>query len=91
MAKSKLPRFRSLDDLVKFFDTHDLGDNWRDMPKVQFEVDLKRRTHLIALDQDLTERVTAIAKAKRTSSKSLINKWVREKVLEQSKLRPPRG
>lgn len=35
MAKSKSkkpPRWESLDKLVEFFDTHDMGDYWDEMP-----------------------------------------------------------
>ncbi len=87
MAKSKMPKFSSLDKLVEFFEGHDMGDYWQDMPEAHFDIDLKRRTHRIALDEDSAEKVTAIAKAKRMSSKNLINKWVREKVLEQGHAR----
>jgi len=41
-----------------------------------------REGHLFALDDDLAERVTAIARAKRIPSKTVINEWVKEKVLE---------
>lgn len=88
MAKSKLkpvPQFGSLDKLVEFFDTHDMGEYLDDMPEAHFDIDIKRRTHVFSLDEDLAERVTAIAKAKRIPSKTLINEWVREKVLEQTK------
>ncbi len=62
-----------------------MGEYWDDMPEAHFDIDIKRRTHVFALDEDLAERVTAIAKAKRIPSKTLINEWVREKVLEQTK------
>jgi hypothetical protein len=52
------------------------------MPEVNFDVDIKRRRHLIWLDPDLSAKVTRIAKAKKTSSESLINSWVREKISE---------
>ena len=38
----QMPRFQSLDELVKFFDTHDLGDYWEQMPEAHFEVDVTR-------------------------------------------------
>ena len=38
---------------------------------------------MFALDEDLAERLTAIAKAKRIPSETLINVWLREKLLEQ--------
>ena len=80
------PRFRSLDELVAFFDTHDLGDYLDEMSEVHFDVDLKKDMHLIAIDADLADKVTRIARSKRTSSGKLINSWLREKVLEQARI-----
>jgi len=91
MAKSEsrpVPKFISLDKLVEFFDTHDMGEYWDDMPEVHFDIDIKRRAHLFVLDDDLAKSVTAIARAKRIPSKTLINEWLREKVLEQTKATP---
>ncbi len=89
MARSKskpIPEFGSLDKLVEFFETHDMGEYWDDMPEAHFDIDIKRRSHVFALDEDLAARLTAIAKARRISSKTLINEWLREKVLEQTKV-----
>lgn len=87
MARSRakhMPKFNSLDELVEFFESHDMGEYWDDMPEVHFDIDIKRRTHVFALDEDLAEKVTAIAKAKRIPSSALINEWLREKVSEQT-------
>jgi len=87
MAKSKpktLPHFRSLDELVKFFDTHDLGEYWDEMPEAHFEVDIKRRTHLFALDAELADKLTEIAKSRQMSSDSLLNAWLKEKIQEKT-------
>ena len=87
MAKSKpktLPHLRSLDKLVRFFDTHDLGEYWDEMPEAHFEVDIKRRTHLFALDAELADKLTEIAKSKQISSDSLINAWLKEKIQEKA-------
>ena len=87
MTKSKsekLPRFRSLDELVKFFETHDLGEYWTDMPEAHFEVDIKRKTHLFAIDTELADKLTEIAKNRETSSEALINAWLKEKIREQT-------
>ncbi len=80
-----MPKFGSLDQLVEFFDTHDMGEYWAEMPEAEFEIDIKRTSHLVALDSDLAEKVTEIARKKRISSRNLINKWLREKVLEQDR------
>lgn len=85
MARNKMPKFDSLDKLVHYFDAHDLGDQWQDMPEAHFDVDIKTSTHVFALDEDLADRLTQIARTKRVSSRTLINKWLREKISEQAK------
>lgn len=86
MEKSKsraLPHFRSLDELVKFFDTHDLGEYWEEMPEAHFEVDIKKRIHLFVLDAELAGKLTKIARTRKTPSEILIKTWLKEKLHEQ--------
>jgi len=66
-AKISLRCFRSLDELVEFFDSHDLGEYWDQMPEVDFEVDIKRKKYLFALDAELASKLTEIAKSRRLS------------------------
>ena len=80
-----IPKFSSIDELVEFFETHDLGEYWDQMPEAHFDIDIKRRTHIFAIDEDLADRLTEVAKAKRIPSETLINVWLREKLLEQVK------
>jgi len=82
-SNKSLPNFVSLGALVKFFDTHDLGDYWDQMPDVNFEVDIQRRTHLFALDDALADRLTEIALARDVPSTILINSWLKEKIVDQ--------
>ncbi|MDZ7290391.1 MAG: BrnA antitoxin family protein [candidate division KSB1 bacterium] len=85
MAKTKskhLPRFRSLDELVEFFDAHDMGEYWDEMPEANFEVDIKKRTHFFPLDADLAEKLDQIAKKEKTPPDVLIKSWLKEKILE---------
>ena len=37
---AKLPEFETVDEEVKFWETHDSADYWDDMEEVNFEVDL---------------------------------------------------
>ena len=84
MPKSKsatIPKFESLDKLVQFFDTHDMGRYWEQMPEVEFEPSvIKVRKHLVAIDEEIVPKLDRIAKSKKISSESLINKWLRERV-----------
>ena len=87
MAKNKaeaLPKFESVDVLVDFFDTHDLGDYLDQMPEVQFDVDLQRKERLFALDADISVKLIEIARAKNVPTEILINTWLRAKLLEPS-------
>ncbi len=80
----KLPSFESLDELVDFFDTHDLGEYLDGMPEAQFDVDIKRRIHLFALDNEIADELTKIAKLRNTSSEILINTWLKDKIQEKA-------
>ena len=87
MARSKaqeVPLPKKLEDLLEFFETHDMGDYWDRMPEAQFEIDIKKRTHLIAIDEDIANKITAIAKSKKTSSETLVNSWLKEKIQKAS-------
>jgi hypothetical protein len=87
MARSKakpLPEFDSTAELVDFFETHDMGDYWEQMPEADFEIKIKRRKHLIALEEDVVAKVTRVAKAKKISSEALINTWLKEKLQQAS-------
>ena len=46
MAENKsksLPSFRSADELVAFFDTHDMGEYWEQLPEVEVAISLGSR------------------------------------------------
>lgn len=77
------PSFASLDELVEFFDTHDMGED-EDLPEARFDVNLQRRTHLIAIDEEINSRLTEIAEQEQTPAESLVNFWLREKISSYS-------
>jgi hypothetical protein len=86
MARSSAQEFvpKDIDDLIEFFETHDTGNLWDKMPEADFEIDIKRKTHLIAIDEEVANRISAIARKKKTSPKSLVNSWLKEKVRKAS-------
>jgi hypothetical protein len=89
MAKNKSGKSgaKSLDELIEFFDSNDMSDLWDQMPAVEFGVDIKRRIHLVAIDEELADRLAAVAKSKRTSSEKLVNIWLREKLAKRENAR----
>jgi predicted HicB family RNase H-like nuclease len=72
--------FASLDELVEFFDTNDVSDYLEQKPEVDFEVNLEKRTHLIAIDEKLAGRLNKIARQEKTSAETLVNSWLEEKI-----------
>ena len=87
MGKSKaksLPRFNTSLELIEFFDTRDMGEYWDLMPEAHFDIEIKGRTHLIAIDDEIAQKLTRIAKSKRISSGALVNSWLREKIRKAS-------
>ena len=89
MEKNKpqtLPRSRSVKELVDFFETHDMGDYWEQMPKAHFDVNIKKRKHLVCLEEDIADKITEIAKSKKVSSESLINTWLKDKIRRTTKI-----
>ena len=77
------PGLESAGKLTEFFETQDMGEYWDELPEAHFEVDIRKRTHVFILDDDLTARLDAIAKNKHVPSERLINVWLREKIAEQ--------
>ncbi len=53
MIKNKLPKFESMEDLVEFFNTHDMGEYLDEMPEVQFDVVVKKIDIPVEVDREL--------------------------------------
>lgn len=88
MAKSEAPRepvpehFQTIEEAAEFWDTHDLADYWDLTEEVDFEVDLRHRRYLVALEPDLAERLSTEAHKRGVSAETLVNLWLSEKLRE---------
>lgn len=83
MRKSKakaLPKFESLSGLVRFFDTHDLGDYLDQLPEVEFDINIKSKKHLIAVDKEIIPKLNRMARSRKIPAEQLVNNWLREKL-----------
>ena len=73
MTENKaLPKFDSTDKLAEFFDENDLGDYLEDLPEAAFEVNLEKRTYFIAVDEDLSRKLSEIAKREHRPSEQIV-------------------
>ncbi len=83
MEESKpLPEFGTTQELVDYFDTHDMGDHWEQMPEAHFGVSLEKKTYLVAVDEEVMRSLTEIARRRQTSTEVLVNSWLREKTAQ---------
>jgi hypothetical protein len=82
MSENKLPKFETIEELAEFFDTHDMGEYFDELPEMHFDVDIKKRTFLLSVDEKLMKRLTRVAKAQNTSTEELVNSWLEEKVAQ---------
>jgi antitoxin component HigA of HigAB toxin-antitoxin module len=82
MAENPLPKFDILADLVEFFETHDMGKYFDEMPEVPGEVNLKHSRGLVAIDLQLLKRLAQVAQQQHLSTTSLVNTWLSERVAQ---------
>ncbi len=78
--EKNLPEFDSLDKLVGFFDENDFGDFDEKLKEAHFDVNLKSKTHLIGIDEETSKNLAKIATQENTTTESLVNNWLKEKV-----------
>ena len=81
-AARPMPKFASVEELADYFDTHDMSDHWEAFPEVQFEINLKTKKYLVAVDEDVMKRLADIARAQQVSAETLVNSWLREKAAQ---------
>ncbi len=80
----QLPKFESLEALTDFFDENDLGEYAEQMPEANFEVNLKRRKYFVAIDEEISEKLSEISKLEDQPSETIVNSWLREKISSYS-------
>ncbi len=82
--QKQLPKFDSVEKLTEFFDENDMGDYLEEMPEADFEVNLERRMYFVAVDEELSRKLSEISKREHLSSEAMVNSWLREKISSYS-------
>lgn len=54
-SSHNLPPYKSLDELVEFFETHDMGDYLEQMPDAHFDVAINRQPPLVEIDGEFAD------------------------------------
>jgi len=83
--KDPIPDTDSIEELAKFWDTHDVTDYEDELEEVTepvFAPNL-RTSYLIRLEPQEAKEVEKIAKARGVERIALLHEWVREKIQER--------
>ena len=77
--------FHTLEEAAEFWDTHSLADYEHLQQEVEFDVDLKTEKNYFAVEKELSDIIDKVAQAKGILPETLVNLWLKEKVLERQK------
>jgi hypothetical protein len=82
--KSSISNADSYQQIGEFWDQHDLTEVWDRTEAVKFSVDIESERKYFALDADMSNQVSRIARTHGISPETLINLWVQEKLSQQT-------
>ena len=86
--KDPIPtQFNSVEEAAEFWDGHDLGDYWDQTKEASFDVDIRKRVFLAALEPELARKLSECARSQGVSTETLINVWLSEKLSQTTQLR----
>ena len=85
--KRKIPRIDSIEELAKFWDTHDLTDFEDELEEVTGPIFVRGcpATVTVRLGPKEREAVERIARRKGVTSVGLLHTWLRDKIRQQTK------
>jgi len=82
-GRDPIPKhFKTIEKAAEFWDSHDLADYWDQTREAHFDVDIRRRVFLTALEPGLAKKLTACARRQGVSTETLVNVWLAEKLKE---------
>lgn len=72
--------FTDIDEADDFWDAHSLADYGACLTEVEADVELNTVRHMVALDGELLDALTDVARAKGISTETLVNLWLKDKL-----------
>ncbi|MEW5800351.1 MAG: hypothetical protein AB1728_15235 [Bacteroidota bacterium] len=84
MAKRKNDALKVNEPLVSYFERTDLGERLLSVEPVSADIKITNREYIVSVDKDIAKSLSRIAKKRKVTSTSLLQQWVKEKVVENS-------
>lgn len=83
-SKSSISKASSYQEMGEFWSNQDITDYWDKTEPVEFEVDIKSEKRYYPLERDIANQLSSIARMRGVAVETLLNLWVKEKLLEQN-------
>lgn len=84
-GKAAISKASSYQEIGEYWDTHDLSDIWEQTEPVKFDVDIQSERRYFAIESSVFEKIKIIARRNKTSTETLINSWLKEKISQFEK------
>ena len=78
--KPPIPKTDSIEELARFWDTHDLTDYWDEIPEVPSPFRRRSEAVRIVLSPEERGAVRKLAASQGVEESTLIHEWVKEKI-----------
>ncbi len=77
---SSISGSRTLEEMAEFWENHSLADYDDQTYEVEMTFDPSARRTLVAIEPELMEDIWQVARARKVSTQTLINVWLRQQV-----------
>ncbi|MBX3023678.1 hypothetical protein KF840_02090 [bacterium] len=78
--RSAISKAQTYEEIGAYWDTHDLGNVGEPTRAAVFDVAIKRRRFLVAVDPGILREVRRCAATRGLTPESLVNLWLKEKL-----------
>ena len=84
--KVKIPEFKTIEEMARFWDSHDITDFEDQLTEVKEPIFQKMKSRIISfkLDSEQYEKLKKIADQKKLNTVSLVNQWVTKQIEDES-------
>ena len=83
-SRDPVPHFKSLDEEVEFWETHELTD-YRDYWYEVKDVKIELAPRHLRLEEELAKNIDKVARQRRVSAETLVHLWLQQKLSETLK------
>ena len=86
---AKIPRFKTLEQAARFWDTHDLEDFIEDTEPISMTVKIARRrkTLTVPIDLKIYRQIEALAAKRGVRAETIVLSWLKEKARKEAAAR----